>query len=167
VLNSMLEPNHDGSLRLCIASANYHPVYSGAGLRFRRYAPAFQSRGVQVSVCTAPPTLRGAIVSEAVTALPRPRMGGFSRLSIWMRGSFRCSTACQSPPNVENMPCLLRAADVFVFTSRREDIPNAMLGGMASGLSVVTTPFDGLSGWPWKPRPGVHSERLRSGALRR
>jgi glycosyltransferase involved in cell wall biosynthesis len=73
----MFEANHDGSLRLCIASVNYHPVYSGAGLRFRRYAPAFRSRGVQVSICTGTPDAGRAVVSEPLTAPPATSVGRF------------------------------------------------------------------------------------------
>jgi glycosyltransferase involved in cell wall biosynthesis len=73
----MVEPNHDGSLRLCIASANYHPVYSGAGLRFRRYAPAFQSRGLHVSICTGTPDAGRVLVSEPLAAFPPTSKGRF------------------------------------------------------------------------------------------
>lgn len=38
----------------------------------------------------------------------------------------------------------LRAADAFVFASRKEGMPNAVLEAMASGLAVVTAPFQGL-----------------------
>jgi glycosyltransferase involved in cell wall biosynthesis len=73
----MLEPSYDGSLRLCIASANYHPVYSGAGLRFRRYGPAFRNRGVQVSICTGTPDAGRAVVSEPLAASPATSVGHF------------------------------------------------------------------------------------------
>jgi glycosyltransferase involved in cell wall biosynthesis len=46
--------------------------------------------------------------------------------------------------HVENVEEYLRAADVFVFTSWREGVPNAVLEAMASRLPVITTPFLGL-----------------------
>jgi glycosyltransferase involved in cell wall biosynthesis len=45
---------------------------------------------------------------------------------------------------VDNVEEFMRTADVFVFTSAREGMPNVVPEAMASGLAVVTTPFDGL-----------------------
>ena len=39
----------------------------------------------------------------------------------------------------------LKASDMFVFPSKREGMPNAVLEAMASGVPVVLTPFVGLS----------------------
>ena len=46
---------------------------------------------------------------------------------------------------VRNPETYLRAADVFVFPSQREGLPNAVLEAMASGVPAILTPFIGLS----------------------
>lgn len=45
-------------------------------------------------------------------------------------------------PDVETY---LRISDLFVFTSLREGLPNAIFEAMASNLPVITTKFDGIS----------------------
>ena len=51
-------------VRVCLASLDYYPLYSGATLRFHRYAPGLAHRGVGMSVFT-----------REVTALTATRHG--------------------------------------------------------------------------------------------
>ena len=46
---------------------------------------------------------------------------------------------------IENVANYLRASDIFVFPSKKEGMPNAVLEAMATGLPTVLTPFIGLS----------------------
>jgi glycosyltransferase involved in cell wall biosynthesis len=55
---------------------------------------------------------------------------------------------------IDDVAGLLRASDLFVFPSRREGMPNAVLEAMATGLPVVLCPFAGLS--PELGRTDVH-----------
>ncbi len=55
------------------------------------------------------------------------------------------SEAVQLPGMIKEVPELLRAADLFCFSSRVEGLPNAVLEAMATGLPVVLTRFLGLS----------------------
>ena len=55
---------------------------------------------------------------------------------------------------VENVIEYLQVADLFVFTSKKEGMPNAVLEAMATELPIVLTPFIGLS--DDFGRPGEH-----------
>jgi len=49
--NSKFE-HSEGSIRLCLASDTFYPLFSGAALRFQHYAPGLFRRGIRMSVFT-------------------------------------------------------------------------------------------------------------------
>jgi glycosyltransferase involved in cell wall biosynthesis len=77
--------------------------------------------------------------------LKAPKLSGFrNRLDALVRAS-NAVERVHFVGYIENVDEYLKAADVLVFPSRREGMPNAILEAMASGLPCVLTPFIGLS----------------------
>lgn len=59
--------------------------------------------------------------------------------------SSRCEANVHFLGQVENVNEYLQISDLFVFPSKREGMPNAVLEAMSTGVAVVLTPFVGLS----------------------
>ena len=55
-------------VKVCLASPSFFPTYGGAQLRFLRYLPGLQARGINVEVLTGTPTLK-EVSSEEAAAL--------------------------------------------------------------------------------------------------
>lgn len=56
-------------LNVCFAAHRFHPDYSGAGIRFQRYAPGLRQRGIDMSVFTGTPRQQAN--------LPKPHQNNF------------------------------------------------------------------------------------------
>lgn len=86
--------------------------------------------------------------------LNNPKLAGFRQSIETLAGSSGVSERIHFLGYVSNVAEYLRAADLLLFPSRIEGMPNAMIEAMASGLPVVTCPFIGFS--PDLGKPGVH-----------
>jgi glycosyltransferase involved in cell wall biosynthesis len=73
-----------------------------------------------------------------------PNEADFRREIKNLAASSRASERIHFTGLVENVEDYMSAADILVFTSRREGMPNVIPEAMAAGLPVVTTPFIGL-----------------------
>ena len=52
-------------VKICLASPSFFPTYGGAQLRFLRYLPGLQARGIDMYVLTGTPTLKEVSSEEA------------------------------------------------------------------------------------------------------
>jgi glycosyltransferase involved in cell wall biosynthesis len=98
----------------------------------------------------APPTGAGRALN-AVLVLAGPWLGGGAdtRFLAEARATVaRLGARVLAPGQVSQAPAWLRAADVLLFPSAREGLPNTLLEAMASGCPVVTTRF---AGFPTEP----------------
>ena len=86
--------------------------------------------------------------------LNNPKLNEFRRSIETLVGSSGVADRIHFLGYVSNVAEYLRAADLLLFPSRIEGMPNAMIEAMACGLPVVTCPFIGMS--PDLGRPAVH-----------
>jgi glycosyltransferase involved in cell wall biosynthesis len=107
-------------LRLLVALPTYHPFYSGAAERFRRYLPGFRARGIDVTVFTGTPdetrktgaalgdawstvAIGGRLPPDEIDGIPvhrvrLPGRRGFRR-DMWFARSLRAF--CRDPGRVD------------------------------------------------------------------
>jgi glycosyltransferase involved in cell wall biosynthesis len=78
-------------------------------------------------------------------ARPDGHEGSFSGRLRSLLGSVEGAERVRFVGVVDNVEEYMRAADLFVFPSRREGMPNAVCEAFASGLPTVLAPFLGLS----------------------
>lgn len=92
------------------------------------------------------PSARGAhlVLVGPRRDLERPELDGFRRRLEALRTASGASDRVHFVGAVENIEEYYRAADIFVFASRREGMGNVVLEAMATGLPVVLTPYLGL-----------------------
>jgi len=60
---------------VCLASMNFHPVYAGPAIRFRRYLPGFEANGIDVEILTGTPDIARAKASGIERDWERYRLG--------------------------------------------------------------------------------------------
>ena len=135
----------EGRLRLCLAAPTYHPYYSGAAERFRRYLPEFRARGIDVTVLSATPTdakAAPASGSEAWASLPNgailparlvdgvpvyrvrvPGEGGWARAAWFAHGLAGFCRKTGSPPEVVQLFHPSLAGTPSLWRIRRAGIP--------------------------------------------
>jgi hypothetical protein len=64
---------HDArNVDVCLLANHYYPFFSGAGERFRRYAPGLRERGIQLRVITL--NREDSISKEMIGSVPVRRM---------------------------------------------------------------------------------------------
>jgi glycosyltransferase involved in cell wall biosynthesis len=77
--------------------------------------------------------------------LNAPKLGDFKKRVDELLDASGAADRTHFLGYIDNVEAYLKAADLLVFPSRREGMPNAVLEAMASGLPCVLTPFIGLS----------------------
>jgi glycosyltransferase involved in cell wall biosynthesis len=165
------------TMRLLLAATTYHPFYSGAAERFRRYLPGFRARGIEVSVFTGTPTrqkvndaptgirwsripIGGLLPPEQVDGatvhrIRLPDRGGFRRANLFARGVRTFCRDASSPPDVVQMFTPAVAAIPELWRLRQMSIPT-----VATRTMMPELPLN-----PWARRIRQASIRMPSGLL--
>lgn len=82
-----------------------------------------------------------------------------------LAGKLDLSSSVRFLGSRRDVPALLKAADVFVFPSRTEGLPNALLEAMAAGRAIVTTDAPGCRDLVDPERTGLVVQREDVSAL--
>lgn len=154
----MTGPRNEVPLRLLLASPTYHPFYSGAAERFRRYLPGLMQHGIEVAVLTGTPTtakaaqaeagsvwseeaIGDALASHVVDGVPiqrvrLPEAGGFHRAASFARAVRTYCEDASTRPHVVQMFTPAVAAIPELWRLRRMGIPTVAARTMMPELPV-------------------------------
>lgn len=122
-------------LKLCLAHPVFYPIFGGGGLRFLRYLPGLQKRGLQVRVLSGTNRAKDAVHPEAeldwdrypigewlpietIDGVPVHRMRlpgetGMRRTSTWFRGLIELCSATTTRPDLIQLHSFERLESLF------------------------------------------------------
>ena len=91
-------------------------------------------------------TDRWAVPGRGCVLVLAGRHGEMHARLVELAGELGIEGCVRFPGPIEDVPALLRAADLAVMSSRAEGCPNAVLEAMAAGLAIVGTDTAGIRG---------------------
>lgn len=160
---SVSQDLYDDSLRWRVAPARAHLIHNAIDTRhYRRTLDRLAARqqlgisadGLAVAALGRLSAEKGFdVLIECIAAMRRQGMA----ITLWIAGEGRCRTALEGQiarlklentvfllGHVADPRILLQAADVFVLSSIREGLPNALLEAMALETPVISTRVAGV-----------------------
>jgi len=150
-----------GRIDLCLAAKRFYPTFTGAGMRFRRYAPGLGTRGIDMRVFAGTP--EGNEKSRSGALLPIEYLNGLPVQRVQLSGEIA------SLRDIQYARALLRHSrhpttrpDLIHFTSSSLYWPPYYLALRRLGIPIVQshTLLAPLSSKSWKRRLQCLRRRL-------